>query len=74
MDRERLTIEVLAETSGSHAAGLDRVTGGTIDLDEAKRIGHHLLSITDGTPKAFRVVSQAHELVYEWPNADEPKN
>jgi hypothetical protein len=50
------------------------VIGGTVYLDEAKRIGHHLLSITEGTPKAFRVVSQAHQLIYEWQVADEPEN
>jgi hypothetical protein len=74
MDREPLTIEVLAETSGSQATVLDRVIGGTIDLDEAKRIGHHLVLITDGTPNAFRVMSQAQQLLYEWHVADEPKN
>ena len=74
VDREPLTIEVLGGTSGAQPAVLDRVIGGTIDLDEAKRIGHRLLSITEGGPKAFRVVSQARQLLYEWHVADEPKN
>jgi hypothetical protein len=74
IDREPLTIEVLTGSNGSRPAVLDRVIGGTVYLDEAKRIGHHLLTITDGTPKAFRVVSQARQLLYEWHVADGPKN
>jgi hypothetical protein len=74
LDREPLTIEVLGGSNGTQLAILDRVIGGTVDLDEAKRIGHHLVSITDGAPKGFRVVSQAHQLLYEWHIANEPKN
>lgn len=74
VDREPLTIEVLGAGNDAQGAVLDRVIGGTIDLDEAKRIGHRLLSITEGAPTAFRVVSQAHELLYEWYVADDPKN
>jgi hypothetical protein len=74
VDREPLTIEVLGGSNGIQPAILDRVIGGTVDLDEAKRIGRHLLSITEGAPKAFRIVSQAHQLLYEWHVADEPKN
>ena len=74
LDRDPFTIEVLGRTNGDQLAVLDRVIGGTVDLDEAKRIGHHLLSITDGAPAAFRVVSGAHQLLYEWHAADEPKN
>jgi hypothetical protein len=74
VDRERLTIEVLGGSNGTQPAILDRVIGGTVDSDEAKRIGHRLLSIAEGAPKGFRVVSQAHQLVYEWHVANEPKN
>jgi hypothetical protein len=74
VDREPLAIEVLGGSNGTQPAILDRVIGGTFDLDEAKRIGHRLISITEGAPKGFRVVSQAHQLLYEWPVADEPKN
>jgi len=74
IDREPLTIEVLAGSNGSQPTVLDRVIGGTVYLDEAKRIGHHLLSITEGMPKTFRVMNQAHQLLYEWHAADEPKN
>ena len=73
-DREPLTIEVLGASNGSRPAVLDRVIRGTVYLDEAKRIGYRLLSITEGTPKAFRVLGQAHQLVYEWHVEDEPKN
>ena len=74
VDREPLTIEVLGGSNGTQPAILDRVIGGTVDLDEAKRIGHHLVSITEGTPKAFRVLSQTHQLLYEWHVANEPKH
>jgi hypothetical protein len=74
MDRQPLTIEVLGGSNGSQPAVLDRVIGATIDLNEAKRIGRHLVSITEGVPKAFRVVSPAHQLLYEWHVVDEPKN
>ena len=74
VDRERLTIEVLGGSNGTQPAILDRVIGGTVDLDEAKRIGHRLLSITEGAPKGFRVVSQARQLLYEWHVANGPKN
>jgi hypothetical protein len=74
LDREPLTIEVLGGSNGTQPAVLDRVIGGTVDLDEAKRIGRHLLSITAGAPKAFRVVSPTRQLLYEWHVADEPKN
>jgi hypothetical protein len=48
MDREPLTIEILGKSNGNQPAVLDRVIGGTVYLDEAKRIGYHLLSITEG--------------------------
>jgi hypothetical protein len=41
MDREPLTIEVLGGSNGTQPAILDRVIGGTVDLNEAKRIGHY---------------------------------
>ena len=73
VDRERLTIEVLGGSNGTQPAILDRVIGGTIDLDEAKRIGRHLVSITEGTPKAFRVLSRANQLLYEWHSLEQPQ-
>jgi hypothetical protein len=58
-DPDPLTIEVLGATNGSRPTVLDRVIGGTVYLDEAKRIGHHLLSIIEceALPKGFRVLS-----------------
>jgi hypothetical protein len=41
-----LTIEILALGSGAPSV-IDRVTGGTIYFDEAKRIGERLLSRTE---------------------------
>ena len=38
VDRKPLTIEVLGRSNGTQPAILDRVIGGTFDLDEAKRI------------------------------------
>jgi len=51
---------------------LDRVIGGSVYLDEAKRIGHHLLSIVEnGTrPLGYRVLSHDLELVYTWRPGD----
>ena len=41
---------------------------------EAKRIGHHLFTITEGSPTAFRIVSSSHQLIYEWHVGDDPKH
>ena len=67
-DREPLTIEVLAVPQGGQAAVLDCVIGGTVYLDEAKRIGHHLLSITEGKdrPEGFRIVDSTDQVLYVW--------
>ena len=77
IDPQPLTIEVLAGSNGSRPAVLDRVIGATVYLDEAKRIGHHLLTITEGVvpPQGFRVLSQSHQLIYAWHVGDDgPKN
>ena len=74
MDRCLLTVEVLGGNGESEPAVLDRVVGGTIDLNEAQRIGHHLVRITEGSPTAFRIVSSTHQLIYEWHVGDEPKH
>lgn len=71
-----LTIEILGETDGSHAEVLDRVIGGTIFLDEAKRIARHLFEITAAEipSHGFRILSCEHEVIYEWraPHATKP--
>ena len=47
---------------------LDRVIGGSVYLEEAKRIGQCLLAIVDDKtgPRGYRIVSRDHELVYTW--------
>jgi hypothetical protein len=64
-DKLPFTIEIL-EFDNEHLVVIDRVIGGTVYLDEAKRIGQHLLAIGDaGTcPRGYR--SHDHELVYTW--------
>ena len=45
---------------------IDRVIGGSVYFEEAKRIGQHLLSIVDVgiRPHGYRVLSNNHEPVY----------
>jgi hypothetical protein len=64
-DRLPFTIEIL-EFEDELPVVIDRVIGGTVHFEEAKRIGQHLLSIADaGTrPHGYRVLSNNHELVY----------
>jgi hypothetical protein len=64
-DRLPLTIEILGFEEGRPVV-LDRVIGGSVYLDEAKRIGEHLLSIVDGRTRAegYCVLSHDHELIY----------
>lgn len=68
-DREPLTIEILGGGEASHPIVVDRVIGGTVHLDEAKRIGRHLLSIADPAlvrPQGFRILGPGRELLYAW--------
>ena len=67
-----LTIEVLGEISGSSPEVLDRVIGGTICLDEAKRIGQRLFKITDADlqPRGFRILSHEQRVLFEWHAGD----
>jgi hypothetical protein len=67
-DQKPLTIEILGESNGTHPVVLDRVIGGTVYLEEAKRIGHRLFAITDGetSPEGFRILGPRHRVVYEW--------
>jgi hypothetical protein len=70
-DRKPLTIEVLGENKGAQAVVLDRVTGGTIYLDEAKRIGRRLFEIADEDMRAgFRILDPARAVLYEWHAGD----
>ena len=47
---------------------LDRVIGGTVSIDEAKRIGQRLLSVVDAetAPTGYRILSPDHDLIYDW--------
>jgi hypothetical protein len=73
IDQQPLTIEILGLGNGTEPVVLDRVIGGTIYLDEAKRIGHRLFEKTaeETTPRGFRVLSRQHHVVYEWHAGDD---
>jgi hypothetical protein len=61
-----LTIEILGLRDGAPVV-LDRVIGGSVSLDEAKRIDQRLLSIVDAnTPIGYRILSRDRDLVYDW--------
>ena len=66
-DRLPLTIEILGLDEPVPVV-LDRVIGGSVYLDEAKRIGHHLLALVEnGTgPLGYRILSHDLESVYGW--------
>jgi hypothetical protein len=66
-DKLPFTIEIL-EFEDERPVVIDRVIGGSVYFEEAKRIGQHLLSIVDaGTrPHGYRVLSNNHEMVYIW--------
>ena len=69
-----LTIEILGLEDG-HPVVLDRVIGGSIYLEEAKRIGHHLLTLVDAgpPPTGYCVLTDDHKLVSAW-QADDGTN
>jgi hypothetical protein len=66
-DKLPFTIEIL-DFGDEPPLVLDQVIGGSAYLEEAKRIGQHLLSIVDaGTrPHGYRIFSKDRELVYTW--------
>src|SRR5258708_5695100 len=70
-DKLPYTIEIL-EFEDDRPVVLDRVIGGSVYLEEAKRIGQHLLSIVDsGTrPKGYRDLSHDHALPHTWQPGD----
>ncbi len=71
-ERNPLTIEILGTRDGTPVV-LDRVVGGSIYLDEAKRIGRRLLKRVEGEASAngYRILSPNHELIYAWQVAKE---
>jgi hypothetical protein len=62
-----LTIEILGSKDGTPVV-LDRVIGGSVNLDEAKRIGQRLLSIVEAETPAigYRILSRDHDVIYDW--------
>jgi hypothetical protein len=70
-DKLPFTIEIL-EFEDERPVVIDRVIGGSVYFEEAKRIGQHLLSIVDARtrPHGYRVLSNNHELVYTWKSGD----
>ena len=71
MIKQPLTIEVFG-LKDRNPVVLDRVIGGSVSLDEAKRIGRRLFSIVDAEtpPEGYRILGPDHELIYDW-QADE---
>jgi hypothetical protein len=72
-DLKPLTIEVLGESKELQPVVLDRVIGGTIYLDEAKRIGRRLFEVadTDIQPRGFRILSHEQRVLFEWRAGDD---
>lgn len=68
-DRSPFTIEIV-QFGDDHGPSvvLDRVIGGSVHFDEAKRIGHHLLSIAEieTKPRGFRILGEDSQVVYRW--------
>jgi hypothetical protein len=62
-----LTIEIV-DLAPEGPVVIDRVLGATPYLEEAKRIGRHLLSIRErsGSAGGYRVLSADQKLLYSW--------
>jgi hypothetical protein len=71
VDKLPFTIEIL-EFEDERQVVIDRVIGGSVSFEEAKRIGQHLLSVVDARtrPHGYRVLSNNHEPVYTWRSGD----
>jgi hypothetical protein len=71
-DKLPFTIEILEFEDGRPVVR-DRVIGGSVYLEEAKRIGQHLLSLVDAGTRThgYRVLNHDHELVYDWQPDDD---
>jgi hypothetical protein len=67
IDKQPLTIEILG-LDHDHSIIVDRVIAGSVGLEEAKRIGQHLLALADAElhPYGYRVLSNDCKLVYLW--------
>jgi hypothetical protein len=67
IDKQPFTIEILG-LDHDRPVIVDRVIGGSVYFEEAKRIGQRLLSIADAErhPHGYRVLTSDCELVYVW--------
>ena len=67
MIKQPLTVEVIGLRDGVPVV-VDRVIGGSVSLDDAKRIGRRLFSIVDAEtrPDGYRILGHNHELIYDW--------
>ena len=73
MIKQPLTIEVFG-LKDRNPVVLDRVIGGSVSLDEAKRIGRRLFSIVDAEIRqGFRILGHDHELIYDWQSGEAEK-
>jgi hypothetical protein len=65
IDKQPFTIEILG-LDHDHPVIVDRVIGGSVYLEEAKRIGQRLLAIADAEthPHGYRVLTRDCKLVY----------
>jgi hypothetical protein len=69
-----LTIEILALGPGNTQV-VDRVTGATMFVEEAKRIGQRLLLVSDVEPSCggYRILNSDHAVIYSWRADADPK-
>jgi hypothetical protein len=70
-----LTIEILdLQANGGKHVVIDRVLGGTNSLDEAKRIGQRLLSLTEveSGRGGYRILNSDSKLLFAWPTNANP--
>jgi hypothetical protein len=74
-DNAPFTIEILG-LDRDHPTVVDRVIGGSIYIEEAKRIGQRLLCIAEAGTHAhgYRILTNDHELVYVWHAKDNNEN
>jgi hypothetical protein len=72
IDKQPFTIEILGLDHGRPVI-VDRVIGGSVYFEEAKRIGQRLLSVADAEthPQGYRVLTNDCELVYASPVGDD---
>jgi len=72
-EQQPFTIEILG-LDHDRLVIVDRVIGGSVYIEEAKRIGQGLLAITDAEthPYGYRVLTNDCRIVYVWPAEQDP--